>query len=206
MSRRGLPVVVVAALGLVAGLLAAPAPASADVRLGPPRFEIGAVRGYFYGTVGLRYSSGTERAGAALSLGAGIQLGPFGLELEGGWSGDGAAPKDRVAARSLNRLNLWVGFPLGKIGLIGPYFGPGLGWVKPPGNAEDVGGRIPSTGFGEGVRLEFVTTVRKETIIGFGVRIGATHLWQSSVVPSPDHAFDARALFTLGGAARLRGD
>lgn len=189
-------------MALVALLVAVAAPVRADVRLGPQPPQIRTVYGYFFGVVGVRHSFGARATGAQLGGGGGIMLGPFGLELEGSWTGDGPAPADRVAARSASFLNLRFAVPLGKMVLLSVFGGPGLGWVKPPGLAEEVGGRRPSGGLHEGLRVEVILR-RAETIIGIGLRVQASHLWQRDVVSSPDHAFGVQALVSVGGLAPL---
>ena len=196
-STRRLAILSVAALAL---LLATPA--RADVRLGPAPPEIKTVYGYFFGVLGVRHSFGLPATGAHLGGGGGIMLGPFGLELEGSWTGDGPTPDDRVAARSASFLNLRFAIPLGRIALLSVFGGPGLGWVKPPGLAEEVGGRRASGGLHEGLRVEFILR-RAETVIGIGVRAQVSHLWQQDVVVSPDHALSVQALVSVGGLAPL---
>ena len=189
-------------LALLALLLGLALPARADVRLGPQPPEIKTVYGYFFGAVGVRHSFGAPGTGAQLGGGGGIMLGPFGLELEGSWTGDGPSPADRVAARSASFLNLRLAFPIGRVVLLSVFGGPGLGWVKPPGLAEEVGGRRPSGGLHEGVRAEVILR-RAETINGIGLRVQASHLWQRDVVSSPDHAIGVQALVSVGGLAPL---
>jgi hypothetical protein len=196
-STRGATAAAVIALVL---LLAAPA--RADVRFGPAPPEIKTVYGYFFGAVGVRHSFGAPGTGAHLGGGGGVMLGPFGLELEGSWTADGASADDRVAVRSASFLNLRLAVPLGRIALLSVFGGPGLGWVKPPGLAQDVGGRRPSGGLHEGLRVEFILR-RAETIIGIGMRAQVSHLWQQDVVTSPDHAFSVQALVSVGGLAPL---
>lgn len=193
------------ALALFGLVLCVAAPAQADVRLGPKKLEIETVYGYFFGVVGVRHSFGARATGAHLGGGGGIMVGPFGLELEGSWTGDGASPADRVAARSASFLNLRFALPIGKAVLLSVFGGPGLGWVKPPGLAEEVGGRRPSGGLHEGLRVEFI--LRKgEAVIGIGLRAQVSHLWQRDVVASPDHALSVQALVSVGGLAPLGSD
>ena len=195
MARRTALVVVLLLVGLAA-------PARADVRLGPQPPEIKTVYGYFFGAVGMRHSFVAPGTGAQLGGGGGVMIGPFGLELEGSWTGDGATPADRVAARSIGFLNLRLALPLGRMVLLSFYGGPGIGWIKPPGLAEEVGGRRPSGGLHEGVRAEVILR-RAETVIGIGLRVHASHLWQPDVVGSPDHAIGVQALVSIGGLAPL---
>lgn len=153
------------------------------------------------GGVGYRHSFGLDAGGLSLAGYLGFEFRWFGLEYETQWSNDHTLKVDeRVAGRNTNWLNvLFVPVQREHLRLMLDV-GPGLGWIKPPGKVS-APSREMSWGVHEHVRLDFGLG-GDELGVFVGIRLGAMHLWQESIAPSPEHGFDAMFIIGIGPGMR----
>lgn len=179
-----------ATLVLLAGLLGATPTGAAHAGDLPSEIDIGVSGGY-------RHSFGAGAGGLSLGVSLGGFVGPIGLEYESIWSNDHTFKIDgRVAGRNDNRLNLMVG--LGGRGRFRFVIGAGgsLGWIKPPGKVAGPGERTLSQGAQEFIRFDFLLGDDDVALV-YGVRVGASHRWQSALIPAPDHSVEVALVLAL---------
>lgn len=150
--------------------------------------------------VAYRHSFGLDMGGFAFTAGLGGYVGVFGVEYQMELSNDHSFShlESRHYARSTNWFNVVVRGPLGDHVDIGFAFGPGLGFVKNAGKPYEVGGRFPSEGLHEELRLGFNLQDSDNVVLGLRVRVGAEHLWQYAIVRGPEHAVTGGIEFYLG--------
>lgn len=137
---------------------------------------------------GYRHSFTQDAGGFSLDVSVGARVGVFSVDVQSRLSNDHTFRKvdQRLAARNTTWLSLGAFIP-GRRVQVGIVAGPGIGWVHHAGPAWENGGRFTSMGVHEELRLDLNAT---DDDFGLGVRLylGAEHLWQSAVVPAPDHA------------------
>jgi hypothetical protein len=182
---------------LLLGALLAVAPAF------HPRPAQAQVSGYVFGGVGYRHSLDLKTGGLHLPVGLGGWVGPVGLELESGWANDKTLRKAefRTYARSLNWLSLQFRIRAGRTLRFVLGGGGGLGWIKAPGKAEEVGGRQASQGAHEYLRIDFNIGRRSELPFNAGLRIEVAHLWQNAVIAAqPEHSISVDWIISFGFA------
>ncbi len=140
----------------------------------------------FYG-LGWRQSVAADAGGLDFRLGAGVALGPLGIDYVAEHTTDSSF---KAVNRTYSRGTNWVAFsvriPLaGRVSLaVGG--GPGLGWIKLPGKA-DAPAREMSAGVHEFVRLDIWGEGGDDVGIVGSIRIEPQHLWQDAVLPGIDH-------------------
>lgn len=159
----------------------------------PPRAQVEA---YLHGGLGLRQ---TGDSGLLLGGGAGLRVGYGGLEYEVTWTNDHtfSEPDLRTAARTTHWLAGLGWLPVHPRVALALSVGPGLGWVKPPGDAERVGGRQLAWGLREQLRAE-VDLSQHDLLLALGLRLGAEHHFQDAVTTPVEHAFTGSVYLRLG--------
>ena len=166
--------------------------------LAPTKSYAGDIPANAWGFLGAGYKHTIthNEGGLDLRVGLGVGIGPMGLEFETGSNTDNSfASVDsgkRLALRTQNWLNVRVRIPIGPVGLAFG-FGGGLGWIKPPGKAEEVGGRHPSQGIHEYVAFDLPIS----EAMSIAIRVEPQHLWQKEVLPGVDHNIVISGYWTL---------
>lgn len=151
---------------------------------------------------GYRHSFAYDAGGLSLAGYIGFQFRWVGFEYETQWSNDHTLkpPEERIAARNTNWLNVLFVPVRGEHVRLILDVGPGFGWIRPPGKVS-APSREMSLGVHEHVRLDFGLGDNDVSLF-VGIRLGAMHLWQEALAPSPEHGFDA--MFILGFGPALR--
>ena len=147
-----------------------------------------------------RHSLGLDAGGFALTAGLGGYVGLFGVEYQLELSNDHSFKhvEERLASRTTNWFNLVLRGRLGDRVDLGLAVGPGMGFVKNAGKAYEVGGRFPSQGIHEELRLGFNASESDNVALGLRLRVGAAHMWQYAIVQGPEHAITGGIEFYLG--------
>lgn len=152
----------------------------------------------FVGT-GYRHSFGLDAGGFQLTTGVGGYLGPVGFEYQLQLSNDHTFAKvdARLASRTTNWFNVLLRVRAGDLVEIGLAFGPGMGFVKNAGPSHEVGGRFPSQGVHEELRLG-LNLSDDDFVIGVRLRGGVEHSWQYAIVRGPELAVQGGLELYLG--------
>jgi hypothetical protein len=153
---------------------------------------------YLTAGFGLRYADGSG-SGLLVSGGLGARIGPVGVEYEAVWTNDHtfSALDRRAVERTTHWLTAIGLYPVHERVALGLGFGPGLGHVKPAGDAELVGGRQPAWGLREQLRIE-VDVSQRDVLVVVGLRVGAEHHFQDAVTSTVEHAFTSAAYVRIG--------
>jgi hypothetical protein len=146
-----------------------------------------AAQGHVFYGVGWRQSVAADAGGIDFRVGLGVSLGPLGIDYVAEHTTDATfKPVDRTYGRSTNWLALSVGIPLTSRLSLAFGGGPGLGWIKLPGQA-DAPARQMSAGVHEFVRLDIWGSDNDNVGLLWSIRVEPQHLWQDAVIPGVDH-------------------
>jgi len=139
----------------------------------------------FYG-FGWRQSLAADSGGMDFRIGAGVSLGPLGIDYVAEHTTDATfKAANRTYGRGTNWLAFSVSVPLAARLSLSFGGGPGVGWIKPPGKA-DAPARQMSAGVHEFVRLN-IWGGGDDVGLVWSIRVEPQHLWQDAVLPGVDH-------------------